>query len=163
MIVRPVAPADTPALTDIYNHYVTTSIVTFEEQPVTTGEFRERVDDVLGRGLPWLVAEIGDFVAGYAYASPWKARAAYRHSVESTVYVAPTATGRGIGSALYEALFGKLRAHGKIHAVMGGIALPNDASIRLHEKAGMKKIAHFEQVGFKFGKWVDVAYWQRVL
>jgi phosphinothricin acetyltransferase len=161
--VRSVTHTDTPVLTEIYNHYVATSIVTFEEQPVTTEEFAARVDAILQEGLPWVVAEVDSSVVGYAYASPWKRRSAYRHSVESTVYVAPTFTGQGLGLALYEALIERLRAHGKIRAVIGGVALPNDASVRLHEKLGMKKVAHFQEVGFKFGKWIDVAYWQRLL
>jgi phosphinothricin acetyltransferase len=162
-IVRTVAYADTPALTMIYNHYVTNSIVTFEEEPVTTEEFRRRVDTIIALGLPWIVAEIEGNVVGYAYASRWKARSAYRHSVESTVYVAPLFIGQGVGFALYEGLLERLRAHGKIRAVIGGVALPNDASVRLHEKLGMTNVAHFQEVGFKFGKWIDVAYWQRLL
>jgi L-amino acid N-acyltransferase YncA len=163
VIVRSVARADAPALTEIYNHYVTTSIVTFEEQPVTTEEFSRRIDATMELGLPWVVAVVDGPVVGYAYASRWKARSAYRHSVESTVYVAPKFTGQRLGLALYEALFDRLRAHGEIHAVLGGIALPNDPSIRLHEKLGMTKVGHLEQVGFKFGKWIDVAYWQLLL
>jgi L-amino acid N-acyltransferase YncA len=116
---------------------------------------------VLERGLPWLVAESAGAAIGYAYASPWRARPAYRFSVESTVYVAPEHMRRGVGSALYAELLDRLRVSG-IHTVMGGIALPNDASVRLHEKLGMKRVAHFHDVGFKFGQWVDVGYWQLV-
>ncbi len=97
-----------------------------------------------------------------AYAVLWKARSAYRFSVEITVYVAPGMAGRGIGSMLYSHLFAALQPLG-VHAVIGGIALPNEASIALHEKFGMEKVAHFQQVGFKFNRWIDVGYWERIL
>jgi len=92
----------------------------------------------------------------------WKDRSAYRYSVESTVYVDPAALGVGYGSQLYESLLANLRQQ-KFHVVMGGIALPNQASIRFHEKFGFQKIAHFKEVGYKFGQWIDVGYWQLIL
>lgn len=101
-------------------------------------------------------------VIGYAYASKWKGRCAYRFAVETSVYVDSSARGAGVGTVLYEALFAALGGRG-IHAAIGGIALPNEASIALHERFGMKKVAHFEQVGFKFDRWIDVGYWQRLL
>jgi phosphinothricin acetyltransferase len=112
--------------------------------------------------LPWLVAEDDGRAVGYAYATQWKSRSAYRFAVEITVYLARDHDRRGIGSRLYEELFRLLEAHG-IHAVIGGIALPNAASVALHEKFGMKKVAHFVDVGFKFDRWIDVAYWERIL
>ena len=115
--------------------------------------------DVRAQKLPWLVALDADQCLGYAYATRWKERFAYRFSVESTVYLAPAASGRGLGSALYRALFDELKALG-VHAVVGGITLPNPASVALHEKMGMRKVAHFAEIGFKFGEWVDVGYWQ---
>ncbi len=120
-----------------------------------------RVEEVCTARLPWLVAQSRDGVIGFAYASAWKGRCAYRYSVESTVYLEPGAAGRGLGTALYSALLERLRELG-CHAVIGGIALPNEPSVALHEKLGMRKVAHFAQVGFKFGRWVDVGYWQRV-
>ncbi|HEV7431928.1 MAG TPA: GNAT family N-acetyltransferase, partial [Steroidobacteraceae bacterium] len=95
------------------------------------------------------------------YASRWKGRCAYRYSVESTVYLEPLAVGQGLGTALYSALFARLQELG-CHVVIGGIALPNAASVALHEKFGMRQVAHFAQVGNKFGRWVDVGYWQWV-
>jgi len=136
--------------------------VTFEEQVVADAEMAGRVAQVRAASLPWLVAETGGRVAGYAYAAPWKTRSGYRFSVESTVYLAPGCSGRGIGSQLYGELFPLLEARG-VHAVMAGIALPNDASVALHEKLGMRKVAHFAQVGWKLGRWIDVGYWQRIL
>jgi phosphinothricin acetyltransferase len=112
--------------------------------------------------LPWLVAEEDGTVVGYAYATKWRTRPAYRQSVEVTVYVASDRRRRGIGSVLYDSLLDELRDHG-IHAAIGGIALPNPASVALQEKFGFEKVAHFAEVGFKFGKWIDVGYWQRIL
>ena len=159
-LIRVVSNGDSAAIADIYNHYVTNTIVTFEEEPVTVVEMSRRIDAALATSLPWLVAVEAGRVVGYAYASVWKVRPAYRFSAESTVYVDHRATARGIGSALYERLFVALRSSG-VHTVIGGIALPNDASIAIHEKLGMTKVAHFAEVGFKFGRWIDVAYWQR--
>jgi phosphinothricin acetyltransferase len=118
-----------------------------------------RVREVEAASLPWLVADEDGAVLGYAYASPWKKRPAYRYAVEITVYLDPEATHRGLGTALYRSLFSKLRDR-PVHAVIGGIALPNPESVRLHEKFGMRKVAHFEAVGFKFSHWIDVAYWE---
>lgn len=160
--IRVATASDADRIAEIYNHYVAKTVVTFEEEPVTGGEMRRRMDEVFASMLPWLVAESGAGVVGYAYATKWKARSAYRFSVETTVYLAAGLGRRGLGSRLYEELFRVLKEQG-VHAAIGGIALPNDASVALHEKFGMRKVAHFEEVGFKFGKWVDVGYWERIL
>jgi phosphinothricin acetyltransferase len=160
--VRPAEPADAGALAAIYNPYVAETVVTFEEVPVAAAEMARRVENVRASGLPWLVAENDGRVVGYAYATPWRPRSGYRFSVEVTVYVAPDMGGRGIGSRLYGELLPRLAERGA-HAVIGGIALPNAASVALHERFGMRKVAHFEQVGFKLGRWVDVGYWQLLL
>jgi L-amino acid N-acyltransferase YncA len=159
---RAAATSDATAIAAIYNHYVTETTATFEEEPVTAEEIVRRIDEVRSEALPWLVAEEVGRVVGYAYATRWRARSAYRFSAEVTVYVAEGLARRGIGSKLYGELFPILQAQG-VHAVMGGIALPNEASVALHERFGMRKAAHFEEVGFKLGKWIDVGYWQRVL
>jgi phosphinothricin acetyltransferase len=122
----------------------------------------KRIADLQSQTLPWLVAEKDGSVIGFAYATPWKTRSAYRFSVEITVYLAPGHGRNGVGSALYQQLFEHLRARGA-HSVIGGIALPNDASVALHEKFGLSKVAHFHEVGFKFGRWIDVGYWQLTL
>ena len=159
-MIRSGTPQDAAQVCEIYNHYVRETVVTFEEQPVCVEEMAQRIADTIAR-LPWLIWEEGDRILGYAYASPWKARAAYRHSVEASIYLAPEATGRGIGSSLYKALIADLRQR-NVHCVIGGAALPNPASVALHEKLGFEKVAQFKQVGFKFGRWVDVAYWELV-
>ncbi|MGH1347967.1 MAG: GNAT family N-acetyltransferase [Nannocystales bacterium] len=160
--VRPADVSDAPRLAAIYNHYIRTSIATFELTPVDAAEFRQRLDRVLGSGLPWLVAETDHGTRGYAYATPWRTRAAYAGSVESTVYVDADARGEGLGRTLCEALFERLVGLQK-HVVIAGISLPNAASVALHEGLGMHNVAHFEQVGRKFDRWVDVGYWQRRL
>lgn len=162
MILRDATADDAPAIAAIYNPYILDTTISFEEDPVTDAEMARRIADVQGGGLPWLVAELDGAVIGYAYATKWRVRHAYRHSVESSVYLAPAAARKGIGSALYSALLERLRAGG-YHLVIGGIALPNDASVALHEKMGYEKAAHFKEVGFKFGRWLDVGYWQKKL
>lgn len=160
-MIRNATLADTAVIAEIYNHYVLRDIATFEEEPVEAAEMARRMGEVAAK-FPWTVHEVDGRVLGYAYANTWKARAAYRHSVETTIYLHPDAVGRGIGYPLYMELLGRLQTMG-FHAVMGGISLPNEASVRLHEKCGYKKVGEFKEVGFKFGKWIDVGYWQRIL
>lgn len=140
-------------LADIYNYYIANTRITFEMDPVTSVEMAKRIADVQSIGLPWLVALEGDQVVGYAYATQWRARKAYQSSVESTVYLADGHRGRGLGTALYGKLIEELRGL-ELHAIIGGVAQPNDASARLHEALGFKKVAHFEQVGYKLGQWL---------
>jgi phosphinothricin acetyltransferase len=154
--------SDAQAISDIYKYYITDTTITFEEQPVSAAQMAGRIQEILAASLPWLVIEQSGRVVGYAYASKWKARSAYRYSVETSVYLQHGIAGKGLGSQLYQALFDALKARG-FHVAIGGIALPNEASVALHEKFGMQKVAHFEQVGFKFGQWIDVGYWQKVL
>jgi phosphinothricin acetyltransferase len=158
---RNCAPADAPRICEIYNHYVRETVVTFEEVPVSAQEMRERIAAVTNN-LPWLVWESDRSLVGYAYATPWKPRSAYRFSVESTVYLDPAFVGLGIGTALYRALIERLRTR-DLRCAVGGIALPNPASIALHEKLGFAKVGQFKQVGFKHGRWIDVGYWELVL
>jgi len=158
-----VAASDAEEIARIYNHYVLETIVTFEEEPVEAPEIARRIVEVAESRLPWLVAERAGAIIGYAYATRWRPRRGYRFSSEVTVYVAPGECGRGVGTTLYVELLAALQAAGDVHAAMGGIALPNDASIALHEKFGFRKVAHFEHAGCKFGRWIDVGYWQRIL
>jgi L-amino acid N-acyltransferase YncA len=157
--IRPANASDAAQVADIYNHFILTSTITFEEEPVATQEMARRIADVQSSGLPWLVATRGAEIVGFAYANRWKTRAAYRFSTEVTVYVRDGLARSGIGSQLYANLLATLKSAG-VHAVIGGVALPNEASVRLHEKLGFRKVAHFSEVGFKFDRWIDVAYWQ---
>jgi L-amino acid N-acyltransferase YncA len=159
--IRPATIGDADAIACIYAHYVANTVVSFEEQPVSASEMAGRITEVVSASLPWLVAEQGgDRLVGYAYAVKWKGRSAYRHSVETSVYLDPAYTGQRIGTRLYQALLKILRER-SIHVAIGGIGLPNPASVALHERLGFTQVAHFKEVGYKFGRWVDVGYWQR--
>ncbi|WP_163833414.1 arsinothricin resistance N-acetyltransferase ArsN1 family B [Spartinivicinus ruber] len=158
-MIRQAKPCDAENIANIYNHYISNTVITFEEESISADEMNNRIQEIMSMGLPWLIAEKNGEIVGYAYASKWNGRCAYRFSVEATVYLSPSAKSEGWGTKLYEELFSMLR-ESSIHVVIGGIALPNPASIALHEKFGMEKVAHFKEVGFKFGQWVDVGYWQ---
>jgi phosphinothricin acetyltransferase len=160
--IRPATDADADAIARIYNHYVEHTTITFEEVAVAPAEIARRIRDVQSASLPWLVAERAGGVVGYAYAGKWHARSAYRFSVEVTVYVDVAQPRAGIGTRLYAEMFPLLQARG-MHALMAGIALPNEPSVAIHERFGFTKAAHFKEVGFKLGRWVDVGYWQRML
>jgi L-amino acid N-acyltransferase YncA len=160
-MIRYATPDDSGQICNIYNHYILKTQITFEEQPVSPEDMVQRIQETL-QSLPWLVWEEEQQLLGYAYASKWKGRCAYRYSVESTIYLHPDSVGKRIGSQLYSALLTDLR-QGQFHTVIGGIALPNETSVALHEKFGFEKIAHFREVGKKFDRWIDVGYWQLLL
>jgi len=159
--IRQATIADAAAICQIYNPYILDTAISFETEPVTPEQMSQRITDITAH-LPWLVCVEDGQILGYAYATKWRARAAYQHAVESSVYLSGAAGGKGLGSALYHALIAELQKL-PVHTVIGGIALPNAASIALHEKMGFEKVAHFAQVGKKFDRWIDVGYWQRVL
>ncbi|WP_444922577.1 arsinothricin resistance N-acetyltransferase ArsN1 family B [Microbulbifer sp. CnH-101-G] len=161
-MIRTVNNSDAQVIAAIYNHYVINTPITFEEQAISSVDMVRRIESVHHSSLPWLVKEQNGEVVGYAYATPWKERSAYRFSVETSVYITNDMKSKGMGTALYLALFAELKKK-NIRTAIGGITLPNSASVALHEKLGMKKVAHFEKVGFKFGQWRDVGYWQAQL
>lgn len=148
-MIRNVGKEDIPAICEIYNYYVKHTIITFEEEEVGVKEMEYRIGQ--NTKYPWIVFEVKGNVIGYAYASLWKGRSAYRFSAESTMYLDQQYAGRGIGSKLYESLISELKKN-EVHSLIGGIALPNEASIALHEKFGFKKGAHFKEVGRKFDR-----------
>jgi L-amino acid N-acyltransferase YncA len=160
--LRPVTSDDAQAIADIYNHFIATSVITFEEELIDKAEIQRRITELQRSGLPWLVLEQGGTVVGYAYAALWRSRSAYRFSVETTIYLRPDSAGRGWGTLIYEKLLTELKTCG-MHLAIGGITLPNAASVALHERCGFRKVAHFPEVGYKFGEWLDVGYWQRAL
>jgi L-amino acid N-acyltransferase YncA len=159
--IRKAGKEDSAAICRIYNHYILNTVVTFEEREVTVDAMASRIDEITA-SLPWLLCVRDNEILGYAYASRWRPRAAYRHSVESSVYIADSASGQGLGTSLYQALLAELAGR-SVHVVIGGIVLPNRRSVVLHEKLGFEKVAHFKEVGFKFGQWLDVGYWQLIL
>jgi len=162
MHLRPALATDAAAIAAIYNHYILTTTISFEEAPVDAAEIAQRMASVHAANLPYLVAEEDGIVSGYAYATPWRVRPAYRGSVETSVYLRAGTHARGTGTALYRMLLADVTARG-FHLAIGGIAQPNVASVALHEKLGFIKVAHFSEVGRKFDRWVDVGYWQLIL
>ncbi|MCT4598004.1 MAG: GNAT family N-acetyltransferase [Vallitalea sp.] len=157
-MIRNVQVHDAEDICNIYNYYIQNSVVTFEEDIITIDQMIERIQKISSK-YPYIAYELDGQVVGYAYASTWRTRSAYRYCVESTVYVHRDYMSRGIGSKLYEEL---IRSLGKleIHNIMGVIALPNPQSVKLHEKLGFYKAGHFKEVGRKFDKWIDIGYWQ---
>ena len=163
MKLRGAEGSDVEAIQAIYAHHVLTGLGTFEEVPPTPAEMAERCAAVTDRGLPWLVAEEEGLVLGYGYAGPFRTRAAYRYTVEDSVYVAEAARGRGIGKALLAALITECDAMGlrQMVGVIGDSA--NRASIGLHRSLGFELKAVVPAVGWKFERWVDVVWMQRSL
>lgn len=158
-MIRQATESDAEVIANIYNHYIQNTVITFEESVISAVDIIDRIAKVKNSGLPWLVAEENTEVIGYSYATQWNGRSAYRHTAETAIYLSHTSLSKGWGTKLYDALFSELRLM-SIHIVIGGVTLPNPASIALHEKFGMQKVAHFKEVGYKFGKWLDVGYWQ---
>lgn len=152
---------DAPALAAIYAPYVLDTTITFEEVPPSAEEMAVRLTTTL-KTLPWLVAVIEGEVVGYAYAAPHRARAGYRWSVDTGIYIDSRCIGKGHGRALYEALL-PILVQQRYTAAYAGVALPNDASVGLHEAMGFTPIGVYRGVGSKFGKWVDVGWWTRDL
>jgi L-amino acid N-acyltransferase YncA len=150
------------AIAAIYAPFVTDSPVSFETAPPTAEEMRARIE-AGGDLYPWIVAaDDQDAVLGYAYATAFRPRPAYRFAVETSVYLSASAQGRGLGERLYRALIETLIAQGFMQAI-GAITLPNPGSVRLHEKVGFFQAGTYRQVGYKFGRWLDVGLWQRHL
>jgi phosphinothricin acetyltransferase len=161
--VRPATRADLARMTEIYNHYVRTTPITFDIEPVTEEQrepwFHEHTEPPRYR---LFVAEDGGRIAGFAGTGRFRARAAYETSAEATIYCAPEATGRGVGAALYAALFEALRG-ADLNRLVAGITLLNDASVALHRRFGFRDIGVFTEVGRKFGSYWDVLWMERPL
>ena len=156
-MIRDVVPEDAVAIAKIYNHYIEHTIITFEMELIDSNEMLARIQAVLAGGFPWLVKlNDADEVVGYAYVGPWRARAAYRASVESALYVSHDQTGKGYGGELYETLLDRLQKSGDVHVVVGVLTMPNDASVALHRKLGFKEGGIYREVGRKFDRWIDV-------
>jgi len=160
MNIRNVNPDDAAQVAEIYNYYIKNTHQTFETEVLSPDEMRERIEEIRA-DYPYLVAEEDGEIYGYAYAAQFKMRQAYEFSAEVSIYVKADAKQRGIGTQLYEKLFAQLQET-DIHALIAGISLPNDGSIRFHEKLGFTKVAHFREVGYKLGRWVDVGYWELI-
>lgn len=160
--IRAATPEDAAAIAAIYAPHVLTGTASFEIDPPDTRAMRTRM--AASDGLyPWIVATNGDAdgggVIGYAYASKFRDRPAYRYVCETSIYLTDTSSGSGVGRLLYGALINTLRAQGFVHAI-GAITLPNDRSIKLHEAVGFRRAGVYREVGFKHGQWIDVGFWQ---
>ncbi|MFC5343580.1 N-acetyltransferase family protein [Brevundimonas staleyi] len=156
-MIRDAVVDDIPAITALYGHEVLTGTATFEETPPSEAEMAARLEAVLARGLPWVVAEMDGVFAGYAYLSPFRNRNAYRYTVENSVYVAGGLQGRGVGRALLSAVIERARELGLRH-VMGVISdsATSAASIGLHERLGFERAGTWRHAGWKFDRWIDV-------
>jgi phosphinothricin acetyltransferase len=163
MEVRACTVTDLEAVQAIYAHHVRTGFGTFEEEPPSVGEMQQRFEALVAQDFPFLVAVIDGRLAGYAYAGPFRPRAAYRHTCESSVYVAADALRRGVGRELMLRVIGDCQRLGKrqMLAVIGDSA--NAASIGLHAALGFESVGIFKNIGFKFSRWVDVVLMQRAL
>jgi phosphinothricin acetyltransferase len=161
-MIRPVEEKDAAAIAGIYNYYIENTVITFEETPLPADEMEKRIRTISSR-YPYLVMENEGEITGYAYINTWKERAAYRYAAEVSIYLKDGFIGRGTGKSLLGRLLEAVRTTTKIHALTAGITLPNDRSVRLHEKFGFKKIACFEEIGFKTDRWLDVGYWELIL
>ena len=161
--VRPALESDLSAMNDVYNQYVAETHYTFDVDPMTIGERHEWFThyDETGR-YRVMVAVSEGIVIGYASSSRFRVKPAYETSIETSVYLAPESVGRGAGSRLYEGLFKALEGE-DVHRAYAGIALPNPASIGLHERFGFKRVAHFTEQGRKFGRYWDVAWYEKAL
>lgn len=159
--LRRATTADAAGVHAIYAPVVEHTAISFEEVPPSIDEMAARIE-ATSTAYPYLVAERDGLVVGYAYASQHRTRAAYRWSVDVTVYIAEEARRSGVGSALYTQLFAELVERG-FHAAFAGIALPNPASVALHERMGFEPLGIYREVGSKFGRWHDVGWWQRLL
>ena len=159
--IRLATGSDAAAIADLYRPIVESTFISFETEPPDEDEMRRRIADTL-RWYPWLVYEVGGTVTAYAYAARHRTRAAYQWSVDTSVYVHPDARRSGVGRGLYGTLFGILAEQGYVTA-NAGIALPNPASVALHEAVGFVPIGIYRNIGYKLGEWHDVGWWQRAL
>jgi L-amino acid N-acyltransferase YncA len=157
-MIRNVQIEDAQELLDIYNYYVVNTVITFDLEALSLDAFKEKITTV-SADYPFIVYEENSEILGYAYGSKFRPKPAYNNTVESTVYLKHGAQGKQIGSKLYNELLFLLKQK-NVHVVLGVLTLPNEASVKLHEKFGFKEVAHLKEVGLKFGEWQDVGFWQ---
>ena len=161
MNIRSVNLDDAAQIAEIYNYYIQNTHHTFETEPLGVEEMRRRIGEVI-EDYPYLVAEENGRILGYIYAAQFKLRQAYAHSVEVSIYVRNEERQTGIGKSLYIKFLDEL-VETNIHAIVAGIALPNDASVKFHERLGFEKVARFREIGYKLGRWIDVGYWELLI
>jgi len=162
--IRPVEDRDIPDIREIYNYYVTNSVVTFDEDTWSVGQWRKKRDGLAKQGLPFLVAESpSGQILGYALVQPMSSKSAYRFSVENSIYLGQAATGKGLGRALLEALIDACEAVGIRQMVAVISDKGAEGSVALHEKLGFVEVGRMGRVGFKFGRWLGTIYMQKAL
>ncbi|MEL0456099.1 N-acetyltransferase family protein [Flavobacteriaceae bacterium SZ-1-7] len=157
-MIRQVHIDDAKSLLEIYNYFVSNSVVTFDIEPLSLDAFENKMAHIIAE-YPFLVFEESNELLGYAYGSRFRPKPAYKNTVETTVYVKNGLHGKQIGTQLYKELLQLLKKQ-NLHVALGVLTLPNDASVKLHEKFNFKLVGHFKEVGFKFGKWLDVGVYQ---
>ncbi len=160
-MIRPVKISDAEKILDIYNYYVEHTVATFDLELLSLDTFTDKIKSII-LNYPFIVYEEDNEILGYAYGSKFRPKPAYNKTVESTVYVKHGAHGKQIGTQLYADLLALLKRN-NLHIVLGVLTLPNEASVKLHEKFGFKQVAHLKEAGFKFDKWHDVGFWQLTL
>jgi L-amino acid N-acyltransferase YncA len=162
-VIRPAVPADLKAVAEIFTYYVSQTVITFEQTPPTVAEWRQRLDDLVGRGLPFLVADLNGDVAGYAFAGLWRPKPAYRHTVEDSIYLAPDRTGRGLGGALLGALLTRCVQAGMRQMIAVIADTGSGASTALHRRFSFVDAGRLTSVGYKHGRSIDTVLMQRAL
>lgn len=161
-MIRNCTIADAIAIAEIYNYYIQNTIITFEEELVNSPEIIQRMEKIHANGLPYLVYEEDGVIIGYAYAGEFRSRCAYRHTLESSLYLRHGCGGRGIGEQLYRELIERLKNTG-CHSLIGVVAAPNPASSKLHTRLGFNYSGTLRDAGYKFDRWIDTEYWQLML
>lgn len=162
MKIRKVTLEDAQGICDIYNYYVENTSITFETAAVSENEMKQHISVFLDEGFPYFVGEINRKIAGYCYLHNWNNRCAYSSTKEVTIYLDKDQKGKGLGTILFQHLFKEIYKD-NIHALIAGICIPNESSVRLHEKFGFKQASHMKEIGWKFDQWRDVGYWQLVI
>ena len=161
MNIRNVTLDDAATICNIYNHYIENTAVTFETVPISEIEMRKRIEEVINTGYSFYVGETNGKIIGYCYTHRWSNRYAYETTVEESIYLDKNETGKGYGAQLFKHMLNNLDKS-KTHVLIGGICIPNEGSVRLHEKFGFTKISHMKEIGRKFYQWRDVGHWQLI-
>ncbi|MDU1889683.1 MAG: GNAT family N-acetyltransferase [Dysgonomonas sp.] len=161
-MIRDVTLADAKRIADIYNYYIKETVITFEYDEIDESEMQSRILKIQKKGFPFFIYEADNKIIGYAYLSNWRERIAYDITLETSVYLDNKYTGNGIGSILYQELINRAQKI-NIHSLIGVVSLPNDQSIKLHQKFNFKLVGNFKESGIKFDRLIDVEFWQLIL
>lgn len=161
-MIRNVKLSDAERITEIYNYYIENTAVTFDENPVAKEKIRQKIEDIRTKGYPYIVYEERGLLTGYAYINTWRPHSAYNITLETSIYLDMQYAGKGLGTKLYEVLIEESRKM-NIHSLIAVISLPNGLSRKLHEKFGFRLVGNFKEAGIKFGRLIDVEFWQKIL